>query len=291
MAKANANDQQQQLAKLLRAAGQIAQRAGDLVMELYEEQAYQTYQKADESPVTSADLAAHKYIVEQLQHLDPSIPILSEEGAHIPLADRQQWQRYWLIDPIDGTQEFIARSGDFGVVIALLERTAPETFTPTLGIIYWPFADKLYLAQRGKGGVRIDHHGESPLQVRAVENPEQDMLTLAISRRQPRERVLQRMNPDRDLTMLPAGSCSLKACLIAEGQADCFLRVGPTGEWDTAAAEVIVVEAGGRICSEHFTPISYNQEKSLGNPNFLILGDTNVDWQNVFIYHRTHQLA
>lgn len=267
--------------QLLEGAAKIAQEAGDLIMELYEEQAYATYEKADESPVTSADYAAHRFITEQLAELSPDIPILSEEGAHLTLAERQQWQRYWLIDPIDGTQEFIARSGDFTVVIALVERHQPY-----LGVIYWPAGDKLYLAQRGAGAFRRDINGEQRLRVRQLQQPESDPVILAISRRQPRERVMQRMNPDRDLSTLPAGSCSLKACLIAEGQADCFLRVGPTGEWDTAAADVIVGEAGGCIVSEDFQSLTYNEEPQLGNPNFLILGDARVPWQDVFIRHR-----
>ena len=170
-------------------------------------------------------------------------------------------------------------------------KPAFEQHQPHLGVIYWPAGDKLYLAQRGAGAFRRDINGEHPLRVRQLENPESDPVILAISRRQPRERVMQRMNPDRDLSTLPAGSCSLKACLIAEGQADCFLRVGPTGEWDTAAADVIVGEAGGRIVSEHFEPLTYNEEAKLGNPNFLILGDARVAWQDVFIRHRNQHEA
>lgn len=275
-----------ELAWLLEGAAKIAQQAGDLIMEQYEEQAYATYEKSDASPVTSADLAAHRLITAKLNALTPDIPVLSEEGAHLSIEERQQWPRYWLIDPIDGTQEFIARSGDFTVVIALVVGQQP-----TLGVIYWPAGDKLYLAQRGAGAFRRDVNGEQQLQVRKVAKPKDDPLILAISRRQPRERVLARMNPDRELSTLPAGSCSLKACLIAEGAADCFLRVGPTGEWDTAAAEVIVSEAGGSIVSEHFKPLTYNQEANLGNPNFLILGDAQVPWQQVFIRHQTHPEA
>ncbi|MDN7126217.1 3'(2'),5'-bisphosphate nucleotidase CysQ [Pseudidiomarina terrestris] len=275
-----------QLQQWLEGAADVALQAGDLIMELYEEQAYATYEKSDSSPVTSADLAAHKFITDQLKTLTPDIPVLSEEGAHLSLAERQAWQRYWLIDPIDGTQEFIARSGDFTVVIALVEQ-----HQPTLGVIYWPAGDKLYLAQKDRGAFRRDINGEQRLRVHKFSNPEQDPLRLAISRRQPRERVLQRMNPDREISTVPAGSCSLKACLIAEGQADCFLRVGPTGEWDTAAADVIVGEAGGSIVSEHFKPITYNKEADLGNPNFVILGDEAVNWRNVFIRHQTHPEA
>ncbi|WP_275069082.1 3'(2'),5'-bisphosphate nucleotidase CysQ [Pseudidiomarina sediminum] len=270
----------------LEGATAIARRAGQLVMELYEEQAYQTFQKSDASPVTSADLAAHKLIVEALQELTPEIPILSEEGKHLSLATRQSWPRYWLIDPIDGTQEFIARSGDFTVVIALVEQ-----HQPTLGVIYWPAGEKLYYAQRDVGAFRLDHQGEQRLQVRKLANPASDPVILAISRRQPRERVFQRMTSDRELTTLPAGSCSLKACMIAEGQADCFLRVGPTGEWDTAAAEVIVGEAGGSIVSEHFEALTYNVEEQLGNPNFIIVGDPAVAWREIFTHHQTDPRA
>ncbi|CAB0150620.1 3'(2'),5'-bisphosphate nucleotidase CysQ [Pseudidiomarina piscicola] len=275
-----------QLHEWLEGAACIAQQAGDLIMELYEEQAYATYEKADQSPVTSADLAAHRFILQRLEELTPDIPVLSEEGAHLALEERQKWPRYWLIDPIDGTQEFVARSGDFTVVIALVEQ-----HQPTLGVIYWPAGDKLYVAQRGAGAYRRDINGEQRLAVRKLEQPTTGPVTLAISRRQPRERVLQRMSPERQLSTVPAGSCSLKACLIAEGQADCFLRVGPTGEWDTAAADVIVGEAGGSIVSEHFKPLTYNEEDELGNPNFLILGDSAVPWQEIFIRHQTHPEA
>lgn len=271
----------EQLQGWLQGAADIAMRAGDLILELYEEQAYETYEKDDESPVTSADFAANRLIVDGLAALTPDIPVLSEEGSHLAFEERSKWPRYWMIDPIDGTQEFIARSGDFGVIIALVEHNQP-----VLGVIYWPAGDVLYTAQRGQGAFRRDVHGTQRIQVRRLADPLNDVLHLAISRRQPRERVLQRMASDRELQLVPAGSCSLKACMIAEGRADCFLRVGPTGEWDTAAAEVIVGEAGGRIVSESFTPLTYNQEANLGNPNFIVLGDPEVPWQHVFIHHR-----
>lgn len=271
----------EQLAQWLQGAAEIAQRAGDLILELYEEQAYETYEKHDDSPVTSADFAANRLIVDGLAALTPDVPILSEEGSHLSFAERKQWPRYWIIDPIDGTQEFIARSGDFGVIIALVEHNRP-----VLGVIYWPAGDVLYTAQRGQGAYRQDIRGKQQIHIRRLADPEQDVIHLAISRRQPRERVLQRMTAERDLALFPAGSCSLKACMIAEGRADCFLRVGPTGEWDTAAAEVIVGEAGGCIVSENFEPLTYNREADLGNPNFIILGDPAVAWRQVFTHHQ-----
>lgn len=271
----------EQLTQWQRGAEDIAIRAGDLILELYEEQAYETLEKHDQSPLTSADLAANRLIVDALQKLTPDIPVLSEESGHLDFAERKQWPRYWLIDPIDGTQEFIARSGDFTVIVALVEFNQP-----VLGVIYWPAGDALYSAQRGAGVYKQDIHGRRPIAIRRLQEPQYEPLMLAISRRQPRERVLQRMSADRDLATYPAGSCSLKACLIAEGKADCFLRVGPTGEWDTAAAEVIVGEAGGSIVSEDFEPLTYNRESNLGNPNFIILGDPAVPWRDVFIKHK-----
>ncbi|MDX1526827.1 MAG: 3'(2'),5'-bisphosphate nucleotidase CysQ [Pseudidiomarina maritima] len=274
-----------ELAELLDGACVVARQAGAVVMDIYQNQAYETYAKDDESPVTSADYAANQVIIDGLTALDKTIPILSEEGSHLSLDERQQWSRYWLIDPIDGTQEFIAGSGDFGIVIALVEQSQPGQHQPVLGVIYWPATATLYCAQRGQGAVKISAAGTERLQVRQFSQPEQEAITIAMSRRQPPARVLQRMSAARSYTTVATGSCSLKACLVAEGSADCFLRVGPTGEWDTAAAEVIVGEAGGRIVDEYFQPLSYNCETSLGNPNFIVLGDAKVPWQQVFTHH------
>lgn len=262
----------------IQAVERIARDAGALIMRLYDRGEYQAFVKADESPVTSADMAAHRFIIQALEQLTPEVPILSEESEAIEFHVRKQWQRYWLIDPIDGTQEFIARSGDFAVNIALIEDNRP-----VLGVIFWPAGDTLYAGLAGQGAYKVDATGRQAIQVRRLADPEQDPLIIAISRRQPRERVKRRMHTERKLKPLPAGSCSLKACFIAEGKADCFLRVGPTGEWDTAAAQVIVHEAGGQIVSEAFEPLTYNETAGLGNPNFLILGDPAVGWRDIFV--------
>ena len=256
----------------------IAREAGERIMKLYERRDYSTYQKPDESPVTSADMAASELIIDRLQQVYPDIPVLSEESEHESYQQRRGWQRYFLIDPIDGTQEFISRSGDFAVNIALVEDNQP-----TLGVIFWPAGNSLYAAKRGEGAYKTTTAGSQQIRVRALDDPQSDPIIIAISRRQPRAPVLSRIQTDRELQPLPAGSCSLKACFIAEGKADCFLRLGPTGEWDTAAAQVIVSEAGGTIVNENFEPITYNQTVSLLNPNFLVLGDPRVDWQSVFI--------
>ena len=274
MAEVSSASQRQQW---LQGAMQIARDAGALVLELYREQNFETFAKTDESPVTSADFAANRLIVDALHQLTPDIPVLSEEGSHLSFAERQQWPRYWLIDPIDGTQEFIAGSGDFAVIIALV-----EAHQPIIGVIYAPVPDSLYAAQRGAGAWRLDAQGQQQLQVRRFKQPEQQPVVVAISRRQAQQKVLAQLNPNRSYEQIARGSCSLKACMVAEGSADCFMRIGPTGEWDTAAAEVIVGEAGGRIVSHQFQPLTYNQEANLGNPNFIVLGDPQVPWQQVF---------
>ena len=256
----------------------VAREAGEQIMRLYEQRDYSTFQKPDDSPVTSADLAASQLIIERLQQAFPDIPVLSEESDHENFEQRRHWQRYFLIDPIDGTQEFISRSGDFAVNIALVENNEPR-----LGVIFWPAGNSLYAAEKGRGAFKTTATGTETIKVRAMNDPDNDPIIIAISRRQPRTPVLNRLQTHRELQPLPAGSCSLKACFIAEGKADCFLRLGPTGEWDTAAAEVIVTEAGGMLVNESFEPITYNKTVSLLNPNFLVLGDQRVNWQQVFI--------
>ncbi|RUO75995.1 3'(2'),5'-bisphosphate nucleotidase CysQ [Idiomarina seosinensis] len=263
---------------MLEAISQIAREAGVRIMQAYERGDFATYEKPDESPVTSADLAASELIVERLREVFPDIPVISEESEHESYNERRQWQRYFLIDPIDGTQEFISRSGDFAVNIALIESNQPR-----IGVIYWPAGDSLYFAESGQGAFKTTVTGTRSISVRRLDDPQSDPIIIAISRRQSRGPVLNRIQTKRELQPLPAGSCSLKACFIAEGKADCFLRLGPTGEWDTAAAQVIVVEAGGCLLNENFEPITYNQTVSLLNPNFLVLGDQRVDWQKIFI--------
>ncbi len=259
---------------------EVARDAGNLIMALYDSGAFATTEKADDSPVTTADIKASEFIITELQNAFPDIPVLSEESSHEALSTRAQWSSYFLIDPIDGTQEFIARSGDFAVNIAYVEQRQPA-----IGVIYWPPGETLYSAIREQGAFKYALGEKTPISVRKLEDPQHDPLILAISRRQPRQKVMARIQTERDIHPLPTGSCSLKACFIAEGKADCFLRLGPTGEWDTAASQVIVTEAGGSLLNENFEPITYNETESLLNPNFFVLGDPQVDWQQVFVAH------
>ncbi|MCK7458919.1 3'(2'),5'-bisphosphate nucleotidase CysQ [Idiomarina aminovorans] len=256
----------------------IAIEAGGVVLSMYERRDYSTSEKTDDSPVTTADLVASELIEDRLKQSFPGIPVISEESEHQNYNERRQWNAYFIIDPIDGTQEFIARSGDFAVNIAYVENNEP-----VIGVIFWPVGETLYYAEKGAGAFKQDALEHQSIQVHKFNDPQTDPITIAISRQQAREPVFNRLQTKREIQALPTGSCSLKACFIAEGKADCFLRLGPTGEWDTAACQVIVGEAGGRIVNENFEPITYNLTVSLLNPNFLVLGDQSVPWNEIFI--------
>lgn len=254
----------------------IARSAGQLILEIYEKKSYESFTKSDETPVTSADLAAHKLVVERLSELTPDIPVLSEEAANISLTTRETWQRYWLVDPLDGTQEFIARSGDFATIIALVENNRP-----VMGVVYGPVSGVTYYAYSGKGAWKIPDMSESlRIETHTHELPGQS-IAIAISRRQDINRITSRLSSQWNYELVPLGSAALKACLVAEGAVDCYLRLGPTGEWDTAATQCIVEEAGGRILSTQLEPLSYNERDTLENPNFIVLGDANLPWDQI----------
>jgi 3'(2'), 5'-bisphosphate nucleotidase len=262
--------------QLLDLAKRAAIEAGKVILEIYDSGDFTSYQKDDDSPVTSADYKANEVILEILQKEAPDIPVMSEESDNGPLSARKNWTRYWLIDPIDGTQEFIARSGDFAVNIALIEHNVP-----IMGVIYWPSGDTLYYALKGHGAFKESPAQSKQIRVKPFEDIQKGVVTIAISRRQARERVINQMNQSRVYQTVPCGSCSLKACLIAEGKADVFLRLGVTGEWDTGASQCIVSEAGGAILAHDFLPLSYNERDVLTNPDFIVMGDQNIDWQSI----------
>ena len=225
--------------------------------------------KADDSPLTEADLAAHRCIAEGLLALQPVLPLLSEEDADVPATTRRAWPRYWLVDPLDGTREFIKRNGEFTVNIALI-----EAGRPVLGVVHAPALGITWSAAEAHGAFRQQGDHRTRLQTRPL--PERPTLFVSRSHHGPRaEALLDRLPPhDR----LSKGS-SLKFCLIAEGSADAYPRLGPTSEWDTAAAQCVVEQAGGAVVAlPSMTPLRYNQQDSLINPDFLVLGDPSADW-------------
>ncbi|MGF1911659.1 3'(2'),5'-bisphosphate nucleotidase CysQ [Vibrio kasasachensis] len=268
----------QDLSHHLPAVIDVARTAGQLILDIYQKKQYEEFIKDDDTPVTSADLAAHKFIVEKLSALTPDIPVLSEEAADVSLELRSQWDRYWLVDPLDGTQEFIARSGDFATIIALI-----ENHQPVMGVVYAPVSGVTFYAYKGKGAWKIPDMNESVRITTHQHQGQQHPIAIAISRRQDINRITSRMCSAWNYDLVPLGSAALKACLVAEGAVDCYLRLGPTGEWDTAATQCIVEEAGGRILSTQLEPLSYNERDTLENPNFIVLGDENLPWSEILL--------
>ncbi len=262
------------MVEILEACISLAQQAGDAIMAIYQQDDIELQQKSDDTPVTKADLAANAVLTAGLKKLTPEIPIMSEETPIPALKERKQWQRYWLLDPMDGTGEFVLKSGDFAVNIALVENNKP-----VLGVIYWPSKNTTYYATKDGGAYKRTEQYNKKISV-----IKHNKLTLAVSRRQQLDTVSQYVNGDFDT--LPLGSCSLKACHIAEGKADAFLRIGPTGEWDTGASQVIVEEAGGALFDAEFNEITYNQRETTENPDFIIVGHSDWDWHKMLLPHK-----
>jgi len=248
----------------------IARAAGREILEVYAEAAQTAQAKADASPLTAADLRSHRLILEALRALSPGVPVLSEEAMQPSWAERARWERYWLVDPLDGTREFLSRNGEFTVNIALI-----EAHRPALGIVHVPVADTSYVGIPGEGAWRVAGLGvPQPIRVRV---PAADPVRVVGSRSHrgdSLERFLARLGPHE---LVPVGS-SLKFCLVAEGVADVYPRLGPTSEWDTAAAHGVLVAAGGTVVRLDGQPLTYNTRDELLNPHFLACGDTQRDW-------------
>ncbi len=262
--------------RLLTIALESAKKAGVEVMSYYRKGNYTAQMKEDNSPVTSADLAANTVLMDNLKTLTPEIPIISEEVGNVPWQERKHWERYWLLDPIDGTGEFIIGSGDFAVNIALVERG-----WPTLGVIHAPDHCLTYYARDNLGAFK--ETGQASHQIKVAKYHQDKAIKVAISRRQELNLMGQYLNPDYDFEYVALGSCSLKNCLIAEGGADCYLRIGPTGEWDTGASHCILDEAGGDISDLSLNRLTYNQRDTLANPNFVVTGDPGLAWREIII--------
>jgi len=247
----------------------IAKRAGEAIMAVYEHD-FEVQHKQDSSPLTQADLVAHDIIESSLATLIPELPVLSEESAAIPFSTRRQWGSYWLVDPLDGTREFIKRNGEFTVNIALI-----ENHRPVMGVVYAPVLELLYFAAAGQGAFKQSDN--MPPQAIHARKYDAARVTVAGSRSHAGEelrRFLDHMGPH---VLISMGS-SLKICLVAEGQADVYPRLGLTSEWDTAAAQCVLEEAGGRLVDMNGVPFCYNTKESLLNPYFFAAGAGEHDW-------------
>lgn len=229
--------------------------------------------KPDHSPLTAADLGAHRCLLAGLATLTPEVPIISEESAGVPYEERSRWPWYWLLDPLDGTREFVKRNGEFTVNVALIHH-----HQPVLGVVHVPVTDLTYFAALGRGAFK--QAGADPayrIQTRAWTN---DPLVVVGSRSH---------DSDWAARLACIGTChtvavgsSLKFCLVAEGTADLYPRFGPTSEWDTAAAHCVVEQAGGRVTDLSGQTLRYNTKEDYLNPEFLAFGDPTHDWYTAF---------
>jgi 3'(2'), 5'-bisphosphate nucleotidase len=243
--------------------------AGTAILEVYAT-SHDVEYKADDSPLTRADRAAHEILAARLAAITPELPVLSEEHeAGHARAVRGQWREYWLVDPLDGTKEFISRNGEFTVNVALV-----RDHRPVLGVVAAPALGLTYYAAEGVGAFRREDGGQpEPIRTR----PAADPLVIVGSRSHrgdSLDAVLARLGPHE----LVACGSSLKFCMVAEGGADFYPRLGPTSEWDTAAAQAVVEGAGGAVVTLDGRPLGYNTKAELLNPHFLVYADRGRDW-------------
>lgn len=252
---------------------EVARQAGTLIMSVYQKD-FAIYDKQDASPLTEADLKAHEHIVAALNAYTPDVPVLSEESSPASMADRMAWTRYWLVDPLDGTKEFIKKNGEFTVNIALIENGHP-----ILGVVHAPALNVTYWGEAGKGAFKQEGDGPIvPIHVAPLPASEQEWRVVG-SRSHASEEFNQFMSRLPNAVLVSMGS-SLKLCLVAEGKADLYPRHGPTSEWDTAAAHAIVAAAGGQVLAwPALQPLRYNQNPdTMLNPYFMVCALPDARW-------------
>ena len=246
--------------KLLKTAQLAAKSASEKILDIYSLGDFTIEAKADDSPLTLADKASHNAIVTELEKTD--LPILSEEGKEIPFSERENWEYFWMIDPLDGTKEFIKKNGEFTVNIALINRSKV-----VLGVVFTPVLNDLFHAVKGEGAFK---NGKK-IRVTTFSNTEKGLKVVA-SRSHLNEDTQAFLDKLHEPEIVSKGS-SLKLLMVAEGQADLYPRYAPTMEWDTAAAQIVVEEAGGKVLQKGTEqPVVYNKEDLL-NPHFLVTGN------------------
>ncbi len=254
---------------LLQQIAELARRAGEAILEVYGTD-FSVRRKDDDSPLTAADLAAQRVIMAGLNGLDPKLPVVSEEARAADWQERRQWQRYWLVDPLDGTREFVKRNGEFTVNIALI-----DGHRPVLGVVLAPVSGELYAAEQGGGAwMAVGDGAWQAITARPLAAP--SVIAGSRSHGHSTQALLGKLVGE-DYRHLPLGS-SLKFCLIARGTADAYLRLGPTSEWDSGAAHCVLLEAGGDVLDLSGQRLRYNATDSLLNPEFIAVGDCSVDW-------------
>ena len=247
----------------------LAIEAGRAILEVYATE-FDVQEKDDHSPLTRADMASHAIIVAGLERLTPEIPIISEESGLPDFETRGRWRRYWLIDPLDGTREFVSRNGEFTVNIAMIEDRSP-----VFGVVHVPVGGDTYIGCHGVGAERRSATGEAAKL--AVAESSATPVRVVGSRSHRGASLDSFLEALGEHVMRPVGS-SLKFCLVAEGRADVYPRLGPTSEWDTAAAQAVVVEAGGAVLTLDGKPLTYNSKAEILNPHFVVVGPRDRNW-------------
>ncbi len=261
------------LKKTLQNVRDAVAEAGGAILEIYADpKRFETEHKEDQSPLTAADLAANRLLVARLQEMTPGIPILSEESKQAPWHERKHWEQCWVVDPLDGTKEFLKRNDEFTVNVALV-----RDHQPILGVVYAPALQQWYFAARHEGAWRQVGGGVMD-RIQVADPPAGRPWKVVGSRSHGSPEVdafVQRLG---DAEMVAMGS-SLKLCLVADGSADVYPRLGPTSEWDTCAAQAVVEEAGGQVLNaETGEPLTYNARESLLNPHFIVCGQPDPAW-------------
>lgn len=256
--------------QLIQSVIDISHQAGDKIMQIYQ-QDFSIFEKSDQSPLTEADLAAHNCIVAGLEAVS-ELPILSEESADISWKERSTWGTYWLVDPLDGTKEFIKKNGEFTVNIALI-----KDGEPVFGVVYAPVLVQTYVGVSGQGAYKITNGEKASIAPKAWSQGQTWKVVGSRSHQSPEIQAL--LDSLEGETELVAMGSSLKLCLVAEGAAHLYPRLGPTSEWDTGAAHAVVEAAGGKVTiiedarnplKADAAPLKYNQKESVLNPYFLV---------------------
>jgi 3'(2'), 5'-bisphosphate nucleotidase len=258
----------------------VAREAGKAILEVYGTD-FEIKCKEDHSPLTLADMRSHRIIADSLRSRYPDIPVLSEEGKEVPFETRRNWDRFWLVDPLDGTKEFVKRNGEFTVNIALVEGC-----TPVAGLIYIPVTKRLFMADAREGCWEISESGRRRLKVSQILASGPVRIVRSRSHPSPGLEELLSLIPSHEI--INRGS-ALKFCAVAGGEADFYPRFGPTWEWDTAAGQAIVTSAGGVMLDLSGKPFAYNKENLLNGP-FIV--SSSMEWlEKTGILERASKLS
>jgi len=241
----------------------IAKEAGNKILQIYNSESFNYRLKADNSPLTEADIAAHNLITQRLKTITPEIPILSEESSSVPWQQRKQWKYYWLGDPLDGTKDFVKKNGEFTVNIALIHQN-----DPVIGVVHAPVLDETWVGEQGKPAIKIEQGNSIVIKTKPYE--QESVYRVVGSRSHAGDSLKKFLRELGEYQLISMGS-SIKICLVAEGRAHLYPRLGLTSEWDTAAAHAVVNSAGGEVLEfETKLPLKYNTKDSLLNPYFIV---------------------